>query len=58
MNVKQLTRIAMLTALTTALSLVFIIPVPQTKVLSHYAKPASIPQRCCLDQLPVHSSAV
>ncbi|KPG71131.1 MULTISPECIES: ECF transporter S component [unclassified Enterococcus] len=31
MNVKQLTRIAMLTALTTALSLVFIIPVPQTK---------------------------
>ncbi|OTN77258.1 hypothetical protein A5886_002355 [Enterococcus sp. 8G7_MSG3316] len=31
MKVKQITLIAMLTALTTALSLVFIIPVPQTK---------------------------
>lgn len=31
MKVKQITIIAMLTALTTALSLVFIIPVPQTK---------------------------
>ena len=31
MSTKKLTRLAMLTALTTALSLLFVLPVPQTK---------------------------
>ena len=56
MKVRNLTTIAMLTALTCALSLTFIIPVPQTKGFVTLCEAGIYISALCSDLAPVPSS--